>query len=49
MHDTTAVVTIQTKPSVSRGNPRYAALHRHYPSIDYLRAARAAAHPAFRV
>jgi L-lactate dehydrogenase (cytochrome) len=39
MHDTTAVVTIQPKPSVSpSGNPRYAALHRHYPSTQYLRA-----------
>ncbi len=38
MHDTTAVVSPQHKPLVSRsGNPRYAALHRRYPTIDYLR------------
>ena len=38
MHDTIAVASPQHKPLVSRsGNPRYARLHRHYPSIDYLR------------
>ena len=39
MHDTTAVATIQPKPSVSpSGNPHYAALHRRFPSTQYLRA-----------
>jgi (S)-mandelate dehydrogenase len=38
MHDATAVVSPQHKPLVSRsGNPRYAVLHRRYPTIDYLR------------
>jgi (S)-mandelate dehydrogenase len=40
MHDATAVVTIHPKPSVSpSGNPRYAKLHRRFPSTQYLRAA----------
>ena len=38
MHDTTAVVSPQHRPLVSRsGNPRYPALHRRYPHITYLR------------
>ena len=38
MHDTTAVVSPQHRPLVSRsGNTRYAALHRRYPHITYLR------------
>jgi (S)-mandelate dehydrogenase len=38
MHDTTAFVAPQEKPLVSYSrNPRYAALHRHYPTLDYLR------------
>jgi (S)-mandelate dehydrogenase len=38
MHDTTAIAPPQQKPPVSpSGNPRYAELHRYYPSIDYLR------------
>jgi (S)-mandelate dehydrogenase len=38
MHDTTAIAAPQEKPPVSYSrNPRYAALHRHYPSLDYLR------------
>ncbi len=43
MHDTTAVATPQTptpqpKPRAGKNaNPRYAALYRHYPTIDYLR------------
>jgi L-lactate dehydrogenase (cytochrome) len=43
MLDTTAVATPQTptpqpKPRAGRNaNPRYAALYRHYPTIDYLR------------
>jgi (S)-mandelate dehydrogenase len=38
MHDTTAIIAPQPKPvaAYSRG-PRYAQLHRHYPSVDYLR------------
>ena len=37
MHDTTAVVSPQHRPLVSRsGNPRYPALHRRYPHITYL-------------
>jgi (S)-mandelate dehydrogenase len=45
MHDTTAIKPSQTaapatKPYVGRnGNPRYAALYRHFPTIDYLRRA----------
>ncbi len=47
MHDTTALkpiepaappATPETKPYVGKNaNPRYAALYRHYPTIDYLR------------
>jgi L-lactate dehydrogenase (cytochrome) len=43
MHDTTAVATPQPKPVQPKplagksANPRYAALYRHYPTIDYLR------------
>ena len=38
MHDTTAVVSPQHRPLVSRsGNSRYSALHRLYPHITYLR------------
>lgn len=38
MHDTTAVVSPQHRPLVSRsGNPRYSALHRRYPHVTYLR------------
>jgi (S)-mandelate dehydrogenase len=38
MDDRTAVAAPQEKPRFSYSrNPRYAALHRHYPSIDYLR------------
>jgi (S)-mandelate dehydrogenase len=38
MHDTTAIAAPQEKPPVGYSrNPRYAALHRHYPSLDYLR------------
>jgi L-lactate dehydrogenase (cytochrome) len=38
MHDTTAMAAPQEMPPVSYGrNPRFAQLHRHYPSIDYLR------------
>jgi (S)-mandelate dehydrogenase len=36
MHDTTAIATPQPV-TVYRRSPRYAQLHRHYPSIDYLR------------
>ena len=39
MHDTTAIATLQPKPPISpSGNPRYAALHRRFPSTEYLRA-----------
>jgi len=38
MHDTTAVVSPQHRPLVSRsGNSRYSTLHRRYPHITYLR------------
>jgi len=38
MHDTTAIATPQHKPMAGKNaNPRYAALYRHYPTIDYLR------------
>jgi L-lactate dehydrogenase (cytochrome) len=38
MHDTTAVApTPPLSFAGHSGNPRYAELHRHYPSIDYLR------------
>ena len=38
MHDTTAVVTSQHRPLVSRsGNARYPKLHRRYPHVTYLR------------
>lgn len=43
MHDTTAIAkplppTPEPKPRAGRNaNPRYAALYRHYPTIDYLR------------
>jgi L-lactate dehydrogenase (cytochrome) len=38
MHDTTAIVPPQEKLPVSYSrNPRYAELHRHYPTTDYLR------------
>jgi (S)-mandelate dehydrogenase len=38
MHDTTAVAAPQERPPASYSrNPRFAQLHRHYPSIDYLR------------
>jgi L-lactate dehydrogenase (cytochrome) len=38
MHDMTVVAEPQPKPLVSPSrNPRYVELHRHYPSIDYLR------------
>jgi L-lactate dehydrogenase (cytochrome) len=36
MHDTTAIAAPQPV-AVYRRSPRYAQLHRHYPSIDYLR------------
>ncbi len=47
MHDTTAIKLAEpgaTQPQTSHygganGNPRYAALYRHYPTIDYLRRA----------
>ena len=40
MHDTTAVAAAapHTRPA-RNANPRYAALYRHYPTIDYLRRA----------
>jgi len=38
MHDTTAMTATQQKPAVQYvRSARYPALHRHYPSIDYLR------------
>src|ERR1700680_655777 len=38
MHETTAMAAPQEMPPVSYSrNPRFAQLHRHYPSIDYLR------------
>ena len=38
MHDRAAAVTAQHRLFAGHsGNPRYAELHRHYPSIDYLR------------
>lgn len=38
MHDTTAMAAPQEKPPAGNSrNPRFAQLHRHYPSIDYLR------------
>ncbi|MGB6172134.1 MAG: alpha-hydroxy-acid oxidizing protein, partial [Xanthobacteraceae bacterium] len=45
MHDTTAVKPAESSaPQTSHyvgksANPRYAALYRHYPTIDYLRRA----------
>ncbi len=38
MHEPAAAVAAQQRPFAGHsGNPRYAELHRHYPSIDYLR------------
>jgi (S)-mandelate dehydrogenase len=38
MHDTTAIAALQEQPPVNyRPNPRYAELHRHYPTVHYLR------------
>jgi (S)-mandelate dehydrogenase len=38
MHDPTAIAARHEKPPFSyRRNPRYAALHRYYPTLDYLR------------
>ena len=38
MHDTTAIPTPQERPLIGgSSNPRYAQLHRRYPSVDYLR------------
>jgi L-lactate dehydrogenase (cytochrome) len=38
MHDTTAIAAPQRLPLAGKsGNPRYAELYRHYPTIDYLR------------
>src|SRR5271156_2067830 len=38
MHDTTAMAAPQERSPASHSrNPRFAQLHRHYPSIDYLR------------
>ena len=38
MHDTTAMAAPQERPPASYSrNPRFAQLHRHYPSVDYLR------------
>src|SRR3984885_9084732 len=38
MHDTTAMAAPQERPPASYSrNPRFAQLHRHYPSLDYLR------------
>ena len=37
MHDTTALATPQETPFVYGRSPHYVRLHRHYPSIDYLR------------
>jgi (S)-mandelate dehydrogenase len=38
MHDTTAMAAPQERPPAGYSrNPRFAQLHRHYPSIDYLR------------
>ncbi len=38
MHDATAVAAPRERPAAGTGrNPRFAQLHRHYPSIDYLR------------
>ncbi len=37
MHDTTALAAPQEKPFAYSRGPHYAHLHRHYPSIDYLR------------
>ena len=47
MHDTTAIAKPQSPPQTQpiqpavakNSNPRYAALYRHYPTIDYLRRA----------
>jgi (S)-mandelate dehydrogenase len=48
MHDTTAVVSPQHRALVSRsGNARYAALHRRYPHITYLRRRARARVPHF--
>jgi len=57
MHDTTAIQSAQPgAPSTSHyvgynANPRYAALYRHYPTIDYLRrgARRNLPHFAFNI
>src|SRR5271169_6148889 len=38
MHDTAAVAAPQQRLFAGHsGNPRYLELHRHYPSVDYLR------------
>ena len=37
MHDTTAVAPQQKLPVSRSANPRFAELHRRYPSVDYLR------------
>jgi len=38
MHDATAIPTPQERPLIGgSSNPRYAQLHRRYPSVDYLR------------
>ena len=38
MHEPAAAVAAQHRPFAGHsGSPRYAELHRHYPSIDYLR------------
>jgi (S)-mandelate dehydrogenase len=52
MHDTTAIKPAEaaapTKPYAGRnGNPRYAALYRHFPTIDYLRRAARSRLPHF--
>ncbi len=48
MHDTTAVVSPQHRPLVSRsGNPRYPALRRRYPHVTYLRRRARARVPHF--
>ncbi len=44
MHDTTAISAVQSAPQAlpevgKNSNPRYAALYRRYPTVDYLRRA----------
>ena len=53
MHDTTAISLRTAAANLpiagKNANPRYAELYRHYPTIDYLRRARAPPPAAFRL